>query len=126
MPFQSININAETVRDAVLAKVDVTQGIRIVVCGLSSSPFIGLAGVKMLGDLHGELASRGISFQIVGARGKRRRAPEQPHDRQDMTNAAGDDATHEEPLRRKSAILAASRSAAARAETSGPQGRRGG
>jgi sulfate permease, SulP family len=61
-------INAEMVRDTVLAKVDVTQGIRIVVCGLSSSPFIDLAGVKMLGDLHGELASRGIAFQIVGAR----------------------------------------------------------
>src|SRR6185369_4304983 len=61
-------INAETVRDAVLAKVDVTQGIRIVVCGLSSSPFIDLAGVKMLGDLHDELTSRGIGFQIVGAR----------------------------------------------------------
>jgi SulP family sulfate permease len=61
-------INAETVRDAVLAKVDVTQGIRLVVCGLSSSPFIDLAGVKMLGDLHDELTSRGIGFQIVGAR----------------------------------------------------------
>lgn len=61
-------INAEMVRDTLLAKLDVTPNTRLVVCGLSSSPFIDLAGAKMLGDLHGELASRGIAFQIVGAR----------------------------------------------------------
>lgn len=61
-------INAEMVRDTVMAKVDAAPQTKIVVCGLSSSPFIDLAGVKMLGDLHGELASRGIAFQIVGAR----------------------------------------------------------
>jgi sulfate permease, SulP family len=63
-------INAETVRDTVLANVDATPHTRLVVCGLSSSPFIDLAGAKMLGDLHGELSSRGIAFQIVGARGQ--------------------------------------------------------
>jgi high affinity sulfate transporter 1 len=61
-------INAEMVSDTVLAQVDATPQTKIVVCGLSSSPFIDLAGVKMLGDLHGELAARGIGFQIVGAR----------------------------------------------------------
>lgn len=63
-------INAETVMEAVLAKVDAALNTRIVVCGLSSSPFIDLAGAKMLHDLHSELASRGIAFQIVGARGQ--------------------------------------------------------
>jgi high affinity sulfate transporter 1 len=63
-------INAETVLDTVLARVDSTLHIKLVVCGLSSSPFIDLAGAKMLSDLHGELSSRGISFQIVGARGQ--------------------------------------------------------
>lgn len=63
-------INAETVRDTVVAKLDAARHTRLVVCGLSSSPFIDLAGVKMLGDLHDELASRGIAFQIVGARGQ--------------------------------------------------------
>jgi sulfate permease, SulP family len=63
-------INAETVRDAVLARVDALPQTRIVVCGLSSSPFIDLAGAKMLSDLHSELASRGIGFQIVGVRGQ--------------------------------------------------------
>jgi high affinity sulfate transporter 1 len=63
-------INAESVLDKVLANVDATPHTRLVVCGLSSSPFIDLAGARMLRDLHGELSSRGIGFQIVGARGQ--------------------------------------------------------
>jgi sulfate permease, SulP family len=63
-------INAETVLETVLARIHAAQDVKLVVCGLSSSPFIDLAGVKMLHDLHGELASRGIAFQIVGARGQ--------------------------------------------------------
>ena len=63
-------INAETILDTVLAKADAVPDVKLVVCGLSSSPFIDLAGAKMLHDLHGELASRGIAFQIVGARGQ--------------------------------------------------------
>jgi len=62
-------INAETVLDTVLARVHATPDVKLVVCSLSSSPFIDLAGAKMLHDLHGELVSRGIAFQIVGARG---------------------------------------------------------
>jgi MFS superfamily sulfate permease-like transporter len=63
-------INAETVLAMVLAKVDAAPGTKLVVCGLSSSPFMDLAGAKMLHDLHGELSARGIAFQIVGARGQ--------------------------------------------------------
>jgi high affinity sulfate transporter 1 len=63
-------INAETVLDTVLARVRSAPDVKLVVCGLSSSPFIDLAGAKMLHDLHGELASRGIAFQIVGALGQ--------------------------------------------------------
>jgi SulP family sulfate permease len=62
-------LNAETVMETVLAKVRVAPDIKIVVCGLSSSPFIDLAGAKMLHHLH-ELTSRGIALQIVGARGQ--------------------------------------------------------
>lgn len=61
-------INAETVLESVLARVYATRETKLVVCGLSSSPFIDLAGAKMLHDLHGELSARGIAFQIVGAR----------------------------------------------------------
>ena len=63
-------INAETAMENVMAKVRASPDTKVVVCGLSSSPFIDLAGVKMLHDLHGELVSRGIAFQIVGARGQ--------------------------------------------------------
>jgi MFS superfamily sulfate permease-like transporter len=63
-------INAETVLDTVLAKVRSIPDTKLVVCGLSSSPFIDLAGAKMLHDLQVELSSRGIALQIVGARGQ--------------------------------------------------------
>jgi len=63
-------INAETVLDTVLARVAAVPDTTQVICGLSSSPFIDLAGAKMLHDLHGELATRGIALQIVGARGQ--------------------------------------------------------
>jgi sulfate permease, SulP family len=63
-------INAETVLETVLARVLAAPDVKLVVCGLSSSPFIDLAGAKMLHDLHDELASRGIALQIVGARGQ--------------------------------------------------------
>lgn len=63
-------INAETVFDSVIAKVNAKPDVKAVICGLSSSPFIDLAGAKMLHDLHAELTSRGICFQIVGARGQ--------------------------------------------------------
>jgi MFS superfamily sulfate permease-like transporter len=63
-------INAETVIEIVLSKLRSLPDTRLVICGLSSSPFIDLAGVKMLHDLHDQLAARGISFQIVDARGE--------------------------------------------------------
>ena len=43
--------------------------VRLVVCDLSASPYVDLAGSRMLHELHGELAARGIALRIVGARG---------------------------------------------------------
>jgi high affinity sulfate transporter 1 len=63
-------INAESVMETVLSHIHGRPDVRTVVCGLSSSPFIDMAGAKMLHDLHAELGSRGIAFQIVGARGQ--------------------------------------------------------
>ena len=40
---------------------------RLVACDLSASPYIDLAGARMLHDLHDELASRHVTFCIVGA-----------------------------------------------------------
>jgi MFS superfamily sulfate permease-like transporter len=42
----------------------------LVVCDLSASPYIDLAGARMLHRLHDELAGRNITLRIVGARGR--------------------------------------------------------
>ncbi|MDH2384996.1 SulP family inorganic anion transporter [Bradyrhizobium sp. CER78] len=60
-------VNAETILDSVLAALRSSPDVRLVVCDLSASPFIDLAGSQMLRDLHAELASRCVTFCIVGA-----------------------------------------------------------
>jgi len=40
-----------------------------VVCDLSASPYLDLAGSRMLHELHGELTARGIALRIVGGHG---------------------------------------------------------
>jgi len=44
--------------------------VHIVICDLSASPYMDLAGSRMLRQLHDELARRGIALRIVGARGR--------------------------------------------------------
>jgi MFS superfamily sulfate permease-like transporter len=57
--------------ETVMAKVQPDGArIRAVICDLSASPHLDLAGARMLNDLHDQLAGRGIAFQIVGARGR--------------------------------------------------------
>jgi high affinity sulfate transporter 1 len=61
--------NCESVREAVLAKVhEAAAPPRLVVCDLSTSPHVDMAGAEMLIGLHGDLAQRGIHFQAVEAR----------------------------------------------------------
>ena len=66
-----IYVNADAVQEAVLSRLatDVPSEVRLVVCDLSASPFVDLAGARMLHNLHGELAPRGAALRIVGARG---------------------------------------------------------
>jgi high affinity sulfate transporter 1 len=66
-----IYANADSVREAVLGRLREPDSstIRVAVCDLSASPYMDLAGSRMLRELHAELASRGISFRIIGARG---------------------------------------------------------
>lgn len=61
--------NADAVMDAVLSRVGATASgeTRLVICDLSASPSIDLAGAAMLNALHDELAARGASLRIVGA-----------------------------------------------------------
>src|SRR4029450_7083164 len=64
-------VNADSVLEAVMDRIraEGPTGIRLVVCDLSASPHIDLAGSGMLHRLHDELAQRGIALQIVGAHG---------------------------------------------------------
>ncbi|MFL6796600.1 MAG: SulP family inorganic anion transporter [Xanthobacteraceae bacterium] len=67
-------VNAESVWSAVSSRLGTKEAadVRLVVCDLSASPFIDLAGSRMLQQLQGELAGRGISLRIVGAHGRAR------------------------------------------------------
>ena len=65
-------INAETIIETVLNVLQKSADIRLVACDLSASPYIDLAGARMLHELHDELASRHVAFCIVGAHGQLR------------------------------------------------------
>ena len=60
-------INAETILDTVSDALLKAADIKLVVCDLSASPYIDLAGARMLHDLYDKLASAHIAFCIVGA-----------------------------------------------------------
>lgn len=60
-------INSETILDTVLIALHRSADVRLVACDLSASPYIDLAGARMLHDLHDELAARKVTFCIVGA-----------------------------------------------------------
>ncbi len=65
-----IYVNAGSILQVIqsrLAGADASE-IRMVLCDLSASPFIDLAGSRMLHELHAELSRRGIALRIVGAR----------------------------------------------------------
>ncbi|MDL9997526.1 SulP family inorganic anion transporter [Variovorax sp. J22P240] len=60
--------NVEHVQDVVLAKVRASaEPIRLVVCDLSTSANIDLAGARMLGRLHAQLQAAGIAMRMASA-----------------------------------------------------------
>lgn len=64
-------VNAGYVLETVMASVLKNRSkISAVVCDLSASPYLDLAGARTLHALHDELAAQGIALQIVGARGR--------------------------------------------------------
>jgi sulfate permease, SulP family len=69
-----IYINADAVLESVLNRLGTAPSpdIRLVVVDLSASPYVDLAGSRMLHELHGKLAARGIALRIVGAHGSAR------------------------------------------------------
>ena len=66
-----IYVNADSVLEAVLRRIGARNrsDVSLVVCDLSASPYIDLAGARMLHDLHDALSVRGISLRVVGAHG---------------------------------------------------------
>jgi SulP family sulfate permease len=66
-----VYINTDSVLEAVLDRLRATGAnpIRLVICDLSASPYLDLAGSRMLHQLHTELCARGITLRIVGAHG---------------------------------------------------------
>ena len=65
-------INADAVLESVRDRLHAAgpSGIRLVVCDLSASPSLDLAGSRVLHELYDELAIRDITLRIVGARGR--------------------------------------------------------
>src|SRR6516165_1741197 len=65
-------VNADSVLESVSARLEAeaARDIRLVVCDLSASPQIDLAGAHMLHQLHLDLARRGIALRILGAHGQ--------------------------------------------------------
>jgi MFS superfamily sulfate permease-like transporter len=67
-----IYVNTDAVLETVLNRLRAAgpSEIRLVVCDLSASPYIDLAGARILHELHHDLKARSIALRIVGARGR--------------------------------------------------------
>jgi MFS superfamily sulfate permease-like transporter len=60
--------NVEYVREAVWEKIRSTAGpLKLVVCDLSTSPMVDLAGARMLKTLQAQLQAAGIRLRLVAA-----------------------------------------------------------
>jgi MFS superfamily sulfate permease-like transporter len=64
--------NADHVRARVWERILSSDSLQLVVCDLSNSPHIDVAGASMLGTLHKELKSRSIHLRIVEAHAQAR------------------------------------------------------
>lgn len=61
--------NASHVRDEMRRLIaDAGTGLRRVVWDLSASPYVDIAGVRLLGEVQRELAARGVALRVVEAR----------------------------------------------------------
>jgi high affinity sulfate transporter 1 len=59
--------NVDHVREQVWGKFDAADGLRLVVCDMSNSPFTDVAGAAMLSAMNKELSGRGVKLRIVEA-----------------------------------------------------------
>ncbi len=64
-------VNADFVYRTVLERLkNSDQAVRMIVCDLSASPYVDLAGSRMLRLLQEELTPSGLRLRVVGARGR--------------------------------------------------------
>lgn len=64
--------NTDYIRQVVWRKVSAATSLRLVVCDLSNSPFVDVAGARMLSALQKDLASRGVPLRLVEAHARNR------------------------------------------------------
>jgi MFS superfamily sulfate permease-like transporter len=64
--------NVDHVRNCVREKLAAGDSLRLVVCDLSNSPHVDVAGADMLADFQQDLHARGIRLRIVEARARAR------------------------------------------------------
>ncbi|MBX3415786.1 MAG: SulP family inorganic anion transporter [Pirellulales bacterium] len=64
--------NAEHVRGAVWSRIAGDPSLRLVICDLSNSPYVDVAGGSMLAKLNETVRKRGGAFRIVEARSRAR------------------------------------------------------
>jgi MFS superfamily sulfate permease-like transporter len=62
-----VYFNADHVLETVLRRVRSEPGLRRVVYDLSTTPYVDVAGARMVRRLHDELAGNGIELRVVGA-----------------------------------------------------------
>ena len=62
-----VYFNVDHVLEMVLRRARGEPGLRRVVYDLSSTPYVDVAGARMLRRLHDELAGNGIELRVVGA-----------------------------------------------------------
>jgi SulP family sulfate permease len=64
--------NIDHVRNVVWAKIGAADNLRLVICDLSNSPYVDVAGASFLAALHRELKGGGINLRIAEAHAKTR------------------------------------------------------
>jgi MFS superfamily sulfate permease-like transporter len=62
--------NVDHIRSQVWEKVNRSESLQLVVCDLSNSPLIDVAGAELLAALHRDLAAKGVQMRIVEAHAK--------------------------------------------------------
>ena len=73
LPSGLVYFNVDHVLRDVLQRVRVAPpGLRLVLCDLSNTPYVDLAGTRMLARLHDELESQKVELRLVEAHASER------------------------------------------------------